>query len=320
MVSRSNEKGTRSFVISTAVTAVFTVMIFMLYGCSDATSEGKKYGITERNYPVIDGSTSAIPIMQEIYKAMHNPDEGTEDQWSGLPETSSKTMESYEKLIRGEVDLIIVPDPSEDVKKLAEESGVELEYTPICCEALIFIVNDTNKVDSITTEQIKSIYTDKSINDWSQLADIKESSIFAYSRNEDSGSYALFDKFILKGEAVNEEITNTNFIENMFGIVDAVNFTILFGFAGGGKPIAYTLYYFFHNNKDIQGWDSIKILDIEGISPTPETISSGEYPYSTNYYAVIKKDTSKRDASRKIISWLLSENGKEAIQNAGFGG
>jgi len=93
-----------------------------------------------KNYPKIDGSTSSLPIVQEIYKAIFKPETiDGEEVWSGLPMSASKTIESYKLLIDGEVDMIIVSDPSEEVKALAAEKGVELEYTPICLEALVFI-------------------------------------------------------------------------------------------------------------------------------------------------------------------------------------
>jgi len=165
--------------------------------------------IIAKNYPKIDGSTSSLPIVREIYKAIFKPEiiDGAE-VWSGLPQTASKTIESYKMLINGELDLIIVPDPSEEVKTLAEEKGVELEYLPICLEALVFIVNTEIIINDISTNEIKNIYVDMQINNWSQLGD-KDIKIEALTRNIDSGSYALLEKFILKGEKVHEKL---NFI------------------------------------------------------------------------------------------------------------
>ncbi|KPU42977.1 hypothetical protein OXPF_34080 [Oxobacter pfennigii] len=75
-------------------------------------------GITEENHPRIDGSTSTLPLVQGIYRRMFLPADGDGNGWPGLPQKASKTVPSYESLINGNVDLIIVPDPSKDGSKL----------------------------------------------------------------------------------------------------------------------------------------------------------------------------------------------------------
>jgi len=286
---------------------------------SNVTQQAKKIGINEQNYPRIDGSTSTLVIVQEIYKTMYKPEiiDG-EDVWNGLPHSASKTIESYRMLIDGEVDLIIVSAPSEEVEKLAADKGVELEYVPICLEALVFITHKNTTVNNVTTEELKSIYTDMQINKWPQLGG-QDMYIFALTRNEDSGSHALMEKFILQGEKVNELIENNAMSLTMVGIVDEIENYINYTTHGGVLPLGYTVYYFLQNNREEQKWDNVKILNINGIEPNNQTIASGEYPYSTNYYAVIKNDTPKNSSSRKLISWLLSDEGRHIFTDAGFG-
>jgi len=300
-------------------------IVFIMSGCSQAdpsvTQEARKMGITTENYPKIDGSTSALPIIQGIYKEMFNPEiiDGQET-WNGLPQSASKTIESYKKLIDGEVDLIIVPAPSEEVKKLAEEKGAQLEYIPVCLEALIFIVNTETTVNDISTEEIKNIYVDAQINNWSQLGD-KNIKIEALTRNIDSGSYALLEKFILNGEKVNKQIEEYNLMLDMISIIEEIENPINRSSSKYGYlPLGYTLYYFFQNNKIEQKWSNVKMLSINGVEPNNETIVSGEYPYTTNYYAVIKEDsTSVNSPTGKLVSWLTSPEGQKIFVDAGFG-
>jgi phosphate transport system substrate-binding protein len=170
-------------------------------------------------------------------------------------------------------------------------------------------------IENITTDELRKIYIDRQIDNWSQLggADIK---INALTRNRDSGSYALMDEFVLKGEKVNDEIERDSMMTSMFGIVeDVINNNI----SPDSLPLGYTLYYSIQNSKKEKQWDNLKILNIDGIEPNDKTISSGEYPYSTFYYAVIRSDTDKDSAVRKLISWLLASEGQKIISNAGFG-
>jgi len=52
--------------------------------------------------------------------------------------------------------------------------------------------------------------------------------------------------------------------------------------------------------------DQIKLLSIEGVCPSRETIQDGRYPFSDNFY-VIYNDTDKKNRSIELfIEWMLS--------------
>ncbi|MCL2815942.1 MAG: substrate-binding domain-containing protein [Oscillospiraceae bacterium] len=270
-----------------------------------------------QNYPLINGSTSAFPLIQEIYKAMHEPEiTNGEKVWPALPQTAYQTVMSYMMLIDGELDLAIVTQPPKEIAEYAAKAGVELEYTPVCLEALIFITNAKVSIESITTDELRKIYIGRQIDNWSQLggADIK---IEALTRNQDSGSYGLMERFVLKGDKADDEIENYSMMMSMVAMIEgAVNDN----YAGEKSlPLGYTLYYYLQNNKQEYKWDDLKILSIDGVKPTPATISSGQYPYFDYYYAVIKSETPKDSAVRTLISWLKSSEGKKAVLSAGLG-
>jgi phosphate transport system substrate-binding protein len=150
---------------------------------------------------------------------MFSPDD--ENEYVGLPVEASKTIPSYEKLISGNIDLIIVPDPSSDVIAKAENAGVELEYIPIGAEALVFITHKDNPVHNITKEQAVEIYSSMTINNWSQLGG-KNGRIIPICRNADSGSQTQMDNMILEGKTIAPEIED-NFMErDMNGMVQMV--------------------------------------------------------------------------------------------------
>jgi phosphate transport system substrate-binding protein len=55
---------------------------------------------------------------------------------------------------------------------------------------------------------------------------------------------------------------------------------------------------------------SIKTLAFDGVTPTPETILSKEYPLAINYYAVVRKDLPEGHPARKITEWLQTTEGQ----------
>lgn len=60
----------------------------------------------------------------------------------------------------------------------------------------------------------------------------------------------------------------------------------------------------------------LKLLSVNGISPTRESIDSGKYPLIYRYYAVIRADEPADSPARKLAKWLQSEEGKELVSKA----
>ena len=64
---------------------------------------------------------------------------------------------------------------------------------------------------------------------------------------------------------------------------------------------------------------NLKILALDGVFPSRETILSGEYPLATNYFAVIRADTPDGCPARLIANWLNSPEGQALVEAAEFG-
>lgn len=276
-----------------------------------AKDEAIEYGF-DKEVPNIDGSTSSYPITQAVYYRLF---ENAENH-PNMPKAHSKTIESYKRLINGEADIIIVPDPSEDVTALAEQSGVELEFVPIANEALVFFTNGSNSVSGLTTEQIKDIYINNAYDNWSQLGG-EDAAFAAYCRNNDSGSHAQMEKFFLDGQEINEDIRRENISLAMASILTDV---ADYGAQNPGSyALGYSMYYYFNAAARTQGPLDLKLLAVDGITPSDETIADGSYGLATYYYAVLRADEPEDSPASKMAEYLLSDAGQECISNAGFG-
>lgn len=270
-----------------------------------------EYGF-DREAPIIDGSTSSYPITQAVYSRLFENSENHPD----MPAAHSKTIESYKRLINGEVDIIIVPDPSEDVTALAEQSGVELEFVPIANEALVFFTNGGNSITGLTTQQIKDIYINNAYDNWSRLGG-EDAPFAAYCRNNDSGSHAQMEKFFLDGQEINEDIRRENISLAMASILTDV---ADYGAQNPGSyALGYSMYYYFNAAARTQGPLDLKLLAVDGITPSDETIADGSYGLATYYYAVLRADEPDDSPASKMAEYLLSDAGQECISNAGFG-
>jgi len=283
---------------------------------NDMTDTAKQLGITHQNYPRIDGSTSTLSIVRAINMAMYQSAEN-----DNFPQTASKTVPSYKLLIEGKVDMIIVPYASSDILTLAENKDAKLEFYPIAAEALVFITPKENETENITTEQVREIYINYGIQNWSDLGG-PDRELVPICRNSDSGSQSQMDNFILKGKKMHPAIRK-NYVElTMEGMLEQVAFYHTGGLNGrptNSYALGYTLYTYLKSMGEITGIDQrLKMLAFEGIVPSEESIADGSYPLADAYYAVVRNDLPQGHSARSIINWLKSEEGKAAIKELGL--
>lgn len=283
------------------------------------TETAAALGLTAENYPKIDGSTSTLGIVQGLWRAMVEEDPIYYRAF--YPDSASKTVPSYHLLIGGEVDLIFVPYASADVLQAAAEAGVELEFHQVAAEALVFITPAENPTANITCEQVRSIYLDYGITNWQELGG-PDRELVPICRNSDSGSQSQMDNLILNNEEMHPAIQE-NFVElTMEGMLEQVAFYHSGGFSQeptDSYALGYTLYCYFYNMMDSsEAPHRLKFLDYEGVTPTAQSIMSGEYPLADGYYAVVRSDLPLDHPARAIISWLQNEEGYGVIERAGL--
>ena len=96
----------------------------------------------------------------------------------------------------------------------------------------------------------------------------------------------------------------------MSGLVDAIA-----SYDNTRNALGYSVYYYVRNMYQMPG---IKLLAVDGVAPTNETIASGKYPYINPFYAVIREDEPKDSPAHQLFDWLTGEEGKKAIGEAGY--
>jgi len=137
----------------------------------------------------------------------------------------------------------------------------------------------------------------------------QDAPIVAYQRPVNSGSQTGFLDLVMK-DLTPMEPPMEQIIAEMGMLIDVVA-----SYDNLPDALGYSYYYFV---VDMWGNENVKLLEIDGVLPTPETISSGEYPVTTAYYAVIRADEPKNSPVRKMIKWILSEEGQTLAEEAGY--
>lgn len=268
--------------------------------------EIQPFTFTFENYPKMGGSLANLPLGEAVTATVLGIDR---EKASSMIKFEGSTTDNYEALVDGEFDIILAYEMSDDAKAYCKEKNTELEMTAIGADALVFICSLENAVDSLTKKQIEEIYTGN-ITNWNEVGG-EDHPIIAYQRNKDSGSQTLFDKLINLGDKLMEAPTDRK-IGSMIGLLEAVA-----DYDNSKDALGYTVYYYL-TNMEGDKLSTSKLLSVDGIAPTNETIASGEYPYVNDFYVVIRKDAEENSPERILYDWIISEQGKELASRENY--
>jgi len=277
--------------------AVFSVGSYFAYTyfTKEDEIEYKTYKIAEM--PRVDASLATQPLMTTLVKELTKKNEVNIEY--------TDTRSAYTKLIDNEIDLIIASEPSEEEIAYAQEQGVDLEITKVVNEAFVFFVNKNNPITNLTISQIQDIYSGKTTN-WSVLGGNDEI-IKAYQSPTNSISQEGMLSFVMKDVDIRQPIKE-EFIEAKAGTIE-----VIADYDNGISSIGYAYYYYANTI-----YQNIKLMKINGIEPTYETIRNETYPFMSAYYIVIRKSEKNDSITRQIVDEILSERGQLITKNAGY--
>ena len=266
--------------------------------------KSKEALFTEEDYPRVDASLATQPLVNAFTRDFVGKD---------IELNYTNTHPGYVKLINGEADLIVVTEPSKEEMELAEEKGVELEVIPVVKEGFVFYVNGENPVDSLTLKQIQDIYSGK-ITNWSKVGG-EDAPIRAFQRPVNSGSQTGMLSLVMKGLDL-MDAEKEDMVESMLEIINLVS-----DYDNGKNSIGYSYYYYattMYEDIDKEVAEGIKLLGVNGVKPSYETIKDNSYPIQTAYYIVINKDEKEDSNTRKLVDAMLSDRGQNVAKEAGY--
>ncbi|MBO6031466.1 MAG: substrate-binding domain-containing protein [Prevotella sp.] len=311
------------------ILSVFSILICK--GENNTGSMASLRDITISNFPILDGSDSTSPLRYILMCKLlefdyewqsspfiQNPDEAPkqvapiyscseEDERELRTKRllNSNTHKSFVNLIEDKVEVIITARSiSRDEKAYAEEQGVTLIEKPIAKDALAFMVNLKNPINTLSIEQIQGIYTGSIVN-WSEVGGL-DCMIKPYVRNRNSGSQEKFETMVMVG------LTIKDFPEMQIGIT---MMTPYYQIEQDTAGIAFTPFYYY---KVMVGSGSTKAIGVNDVAMTKENIINGTYPYTSNVYTAVRSDIDKSSVAYRLFEFLTSEEGQAIVDESGY--
>ncbi|MCX7832266.1 MAG: phosphate ABC transporter substrate-binding protein [Actinobacteria bacterium] len=253
-----------------------TILVFSLLfvGC------GKQNASVKETSLKIAGSTSVFPLITEVAEEFkkENTQYNVEVQAGG-------SNVGIQSVLSGAVQIGM---SSRDLTEDELKSG--LKPTTIAYDCIVVIVNPKNKIDNLSLEQIRDIYTGK-IKNWKELGG-KDSKIIVVNRDEASGTREAFKKLVL-------------------GDSDFVDTAII-------QPGTGQVKSFVSSNEDAIGYISfgvvdstVKVVKVDNIEPSIENIKNGSYKITRKLYLLTKGEP--EGLSKEFIDYVLSDRIQETI-------
>ena len=256
-------------------------------------------GRTLTSMIAVDGSSTMISLVkmwtQEFKKS--NPD-------IPFSITANDSGGGISSLIKRTTDIALSSrDLTPDEISTAQKSGVKLKRFTVARDAIAFIVNPNNPVDSLKLDQLEKIYAGQ-ITNWSQVGG-KAMTIVPFTREKDSGTFFYFKDHVMHGA---ECAPTTKLIPSVYQTVDKV--------ASDANAIAFVG---LHHALDAQ--DKVKILGLKlidqskAVKPSASSSING-YPLSRPL--LIFADEQPKPSTQKFIDFCLSEPGQKLVSTTGY--
>lgn len=180
-------------------------------------------------------------------------------------------------------------------RNLKDEEKTELTETVVALDGIAIIVNHENSVADLSLEQIASLYTGD-ISNWSEIGGA-DAPVVLIGREAASGTRDGFESITDTKDLCKytQELTSTG------DVVQTV--------ASNPNAIGYA------SVASVK--DSVKMLDVEGVTPTTETIQNGTYKIQRSFVFVTKKNAELSESAKKFFDFATSKEADDLIVKAG---
>jgi phosphate transport system substrate-binding protein len=260
------------------VPVAFLATALLLSACS---SSGRG-----SNQVIVTGSTTILPIAEvsgEMYHKLH-PD--IRVLVSGVGSSSG-----IESVSSGSSD---IGTSSRDLKP--EEEGLGLVDTPIAYDAIAVVVNPSNPVEALSSEQVKEIFQGV-VTDWAQVGG-KSGPILLVNRDEASGTREAFSKIVMDNAAFDPAAA-------VLPGTGQVRFVV----ADSPGAIGYISFGFVNS--------TVKAVAVDGVKPSKETVFSGQYKIQRTLHFFTKGPATQ--PAKGYIDFVLSSAVQDSVvEDAGF--
>ena len=232
-----------------------------------------------------DGSTSMEKVIGALGEAFTSENSGVNFTYNPTGSGTGITAIS-----EGRCDIGLSSRSLKD-----EEKAKGLEETVLALDGIAMIVNPANEISDLTVDQIAKIYTGE-ITNWKDVGG-KDAEIVVIGREAGSGTRDGFESITKTAEKCQyrQELTSTgDVITTVSQNPDAIGYASLASVK-----------------------NTVKVLNVDGVTPTEETVKNGSYKIQRPFVLVTKSGVTLSDAAQAFFDYATSAKASEIIAAAG---
>lgn len=265
-----------------SLVAVVVLIVGVIAGCSVKKSPS---GDDELNGTVAtDGSTSMEKVIGFLSEAYMEENDAVKVTYN--PTGSGSGIQA---VADGRCDIGLA---SRDLK--AEEAE-DLVGTVVAIDGIAIIINKDNPVMDLSIEQIASLYKGE-ITNWSEVGG-NDAPVVLIGREAASGTRDGFESITGTEDVCkySQELTSTgDVVQTVYSNPNAIGYASLASVK-----------------------ETVKLVAVDGIVPSKNTIQNGNYKIQRNFVLVTKKDAKLSPAAQDFFDFATSSAADDLIVQAG---
>jgi phosphate transport system substrate-binding protein len=246
---------------------------------------------------LIDGSSTVAPLSSAAAEAFAD-----ENGDVNITVGTSGTGGGFERFCAGETDISNASRAiADDEVAACETGGVTYQELRVASDGITVVSKAGVDLgaDNITLDQLKAVWEQGStINNWSDIpgGGFNDLPLTLAGPGSQSGTYDFFNEEVLGDDPATGETAQPRqdytASEDDNVIVRAVT--------GSEAGMGYFGFTYFEENID-----SLQALNIDGVTPTAETITDGTYPLSRPLYIYVKDDSLAKPEVNAFVRYYL---------------
>ena len=279
-----------------ALAGVVAAVAALGIGTTSALSQGSTIKI--------DGSSTVFPISEAMAEEFMAQNRGTQ-----VTVGVSGTGGGFKKFCAGELDITGASRPIKGSE--ADEckaKGIEYVQVEVARDALTVVVNRSNPLTNITSEQLKKIWepaAEGKITRWNQVDSSWPNAAMAlFGPGTDSGTFDYFTAAIVGEEGASRTDYTASEDDNV----------LVLGVSRNASALGYFGMAYYLENQE-----TLKALSVDGIAPTPANVEDGTYkPLSRPIFIYVKKSSLTGNPQvRSFVEFVLN-NAQDIVPEVGY--
>jgi len=273
-----------------AAYAILAGLALLVAACSGEGDTPENAGSSAEQI-AIDGSSTVFPLAEAAADAFGRAARGGARVSVG----ESGTGGGFRKFCRGETHISTASRPI-SAEEIAACAGANIQYVeiPIAFDGIAIVAHPSNPVNNVTMAQLRQIWQPSAegrIVNWNQVNPAwPNRPLQLFGPGTASGTFDFFT------EAVNGEggASRTDFTPSEDDNV------LVQGVSGSPGGLGYFGYAYYEQNRE-----RLKALSVDGVTPSPETIASGQYPLSRPMFIYVNAEQLRRPQVRRFVGFFL---------------